>query len=149
MNSRGYRLIQLTNSNLGAVAANAMIPVGIMTRQVTQGSKCQPTFTITTSANNAVYLNEAGFYKINYTAYVTVAAAGTVTIQLQINGVVMQTATVTVSAAGTYLVSFAFVTRAFCNCNNAPSNLPLLIQFNNTGIALTGGTSNLIIEKVD
>lgn len=149
MATKGYRLLQLTNSNLGAVAEDAMIPVGIMTRQVTQGSKCQPTFAVTTSANNALYINEEGFYKITYTAYVTVAAAGTIEIELQINGTTMQTATVTVAAAGTYLVSFVFMTRAYCNCNNGPSNLPVLIQLENTGLALTGGTSNLILERVN
>lgn len=149
MGDKGYRLLQLTNSNLGAVAEDAMIPVGILTRQVTQGSKCQPTFAVTTSANNAVYINESGFYKITYTAYVTVADAGTIEIELQINGVTMQTAIVTAAAAGTYLVSFVFMTRAFCNCNNGPANLPVLVQLENTGIALTGGTSNLILERVD
>lgn len=148
MINKGYRLLQLTNSNIGAVAADAMIPVGIMTRQITQGSKCQPTFAVTTSANDALYINEAGFYRITYNAYVTVAAAGTIEVELQINGVTMQTAEVTVAAAGTYLVSFVFVTRAYCNCNDGPSNLPILIQLENTGIALTGGTSNLILERI-
>lgn len=147
MGNSSYRLIQLTNANIGAVAVNNIIPIGIMTRQIKRDNACTPTFDVTTSVNNAVYVQEAGFYKITYTGYLTVGAAGSIVVQLQINGVTMATATVSVAAAGTYLVSLVFVTRAFNNCNTAV-NLPLLIQLNNAGIALTGGTSNLIIERV-
>lgn len=143
-----YRLIQVTNSDIGAVAASALVPLGIMTRKVIESPTCDNTFVLTTSANNALYVQEAGFYKISYNGYLTVGAAGTITLQLLINGVVMSTATVTVSAAGTYLVTFVFMTRAFNNCSTNSTNLPLLIQLNNAGVALTGGVSNLIVERV-
>lgn len=147
MNNDSYRLFQLTNSNIGPIAANTLLPVGIMTRQIKKDSACTPTFTVTTSVNNAVYINESGFYKITYQGYLTVAAAGNIVVQLQINGVTMATATVTASGAGTFLVSITFVTRAFNNCCSNSTNLPILVQFLNSGIALTGGNSNLIVER--
>lgn len=147
MNSN-YRLLQLTNNSVGPVAVDALIPVGIMTRRIEQTPTCENTFTVTTSANNAVYVNEPGFYEITYQGYLTVEAAGDIVIALQVNGVTVQTATVTASAAGTFPVSISFITRAFNNCNGNPTNLPMLIQLQNTGVALTGGTSNLIIQRV-
>lgn len=143
-----YRLLQTTtNTSIGAVATGALIPIGIPTRQIKRANSCTPTFEVAPSTNTSVYINEAGFYKINYQAYVTVAAAGNIVVQLQVNGVTAQTATVTASGAGTFLVSIVFMIRVLPNCNGNPSNLPVLIQFLNSGIALTGGTDNLIIER--
>lgn len=144
-----YRLLQLTNNTIAATAAATFLPLGIVTRQIKRDTTCTPTFNATTSANNAVYINEAGFYKINYTGFLTVAAAGNIVVALQINGVTATTATVTASGAGTFLVEITFVVRALSNCCSNPSNLPMLVQLQNTGIAITGGNSNLIIERVD
>lgn len=149
MGNCSYRLLQVTNASLGPIGVGSLIPFGVMTRQVKRSSSCTPTFELTTSVNNSLYINEAGFYKINYQAYVTVAAAGNVVLQLQLNGVTVQTATVTVPGAGTFLVSLTFITRVLNNCCSNVTNIPMLMQILNSGIALTGGTSNLIVERVN
>ena len=142
-----YRLLQLTNYDLGPVAVGAYIPVGTMTREVRAGSQCNDTFIVTTSNNNSIYINEQGFYKIAYTGYLEVAVAGDIVVELQISGVTLRTATVTAPAAGTYLVSFDFVTRALKDCCNNV-NTQLLVRLLNSGIAITDGEANLVIERV-
>lgn len=144
-----YRVVQMTNAAVGAVATGTNIPLGIMTREITQESSCRPTFIITTNTNDAVYLNEPGYYKIHYDGYLTVGAAGDIIVNLVYNGQVIHTATVTAGAAGTYLVSFTYMIRLFNNCASNSMNLPVLIRLSNTGTPLTGGNSNTIIERID
>ena len=140
------RLLQLTNNTIGAVGINDRIPVGVVTRRIMRDTKCQPTFEVTTNANNAVTISEAGIYTITYTGSLEVGAAGDIVLQLLYNGVVANTVTVTAAAAGTYSVNLSFVVRILGNCCSGQQNLPALLQINNAGIALTGGTGNLIIE---
>ena len=127
-----YRLLQLVNSSIGAVAAGSAIPLGVQNRAVEQVPACQNTFNVTTTSNNVVYINEPGYYKI---------------VNLQVAGQTVQTATVTVPAAGTYLVTFTYVTKAI-NIQNV-GNVPLAInlQLGLTGVNLTGGSSVTIIER--
>lgn len=148
--SKEYRLLQLTNAAIGPIPAATLLPVGIMTRRIVQEDACQNTFDVTTSVNNAIYINETGFYKITYTGYLTAAAAGDIIVELRINGVTMATATVTATAAGTVPVVFTFVTRVLSNCCGNVQNAPALVQLYNadTSVALSGGRSNLIIERV-
>lgn len=143
-----YRLLQLTNATVGAVAAASLIPLGTVTRQIEQTNNCVETFGETTNINNTVYIREPGFYKITYNGFLTAGAAGNVVVNLQINGQTVATATVTATAAGTVPVAMSFVTRVFNNCCCNSSNLPIQVQFQNNGVALTGGASNLIIERV-
>ena len=142
-----YRLLQLVNSSIGAVAAGSAIPLGVQNRAVEQVPACQNTFNVTTTSNNVVYINEPGYYKIIYTGYLTVGAAGDIIVNLQVAGQTVQTATVTVPAAGTYLVTFTYVTKAI-NIQNV-GNVPLAInlQLGLTGVNLTGGSSVTIIER--
>lgn len=141
-----YRLIQLTNGVVGAVAANAAMPLGIPTRRIMRNTTCIPTFVVTTGANTAVEISEAGIYTFTYTGSLTVGEAGDIVLQLVYNGVVANTVTVTAAAAGTYSVNLSFVVRVLGNCCSGQQNLPAIIQIRNTGVALTGGTSNLIIS---
>lgn len=143
-----YRMIELTNSVIGAVAANANIPLGVPVRAISQQPSCKTTFYVTTNVNTVVSIQEAGFYKIIYTGYLTVGEAGTISLNLLIGGDVASTAEVTASVAGTYPVSLNFITRVYNNCALNATNLPTGVQLVNTGTALTGGTSTLIIERV-
>lgn len=143
-----YRLLQLTNSSIGAVAAAAFMPLGTVTRQVKQSNSCQPTFVVSNSTNNTVYIQEPGIYKVTYNGFLTVAAADTIILDLQVNGTTVATANVTAAAAGTFAVPLTFTIRVFNNCNCNTTNLPAQIQLLNNGSALTGGNSNLIIERV-
>lgn len=150
MNDNGYRLLQLTNNNIGPVAAASILPLGVMSRKIACQSKCTPTFEVTTTANNVAYINEPGYYKVTYEGSLIAGAAGNVVVNLEVNGVVVNTATVTAAAAGTVGISIAFMVRVLNNCcNNAAVNTPAIIQLRNAStIALTGGNSNTIIERV-
>lgn len=148
MRSCEYRLLQLTNNNIGAVAAATVLPIGVTSRKIACANKCTPTFEVATTANNVAYLNEPGFYKITYTGYLTAGAAGNVVVNLEINNVIVAVATVTATAAGTVPVSITFVTRVLSNCCNNVANPLQALQFRNAGVALTGGTSTVIIERV-
>lgn len=101
-------LLQFGNGAIGAVAVGANIPLGMVT--LTTCQNCQMPISIGTNANNIVYLNRCGYYNIVFTGYLTVAAAGTVTVNLVqiVNGTksILQTATVTAAGAGTVPVAF-------------------------------------------
>lgn len=143
-----YRLIQITNTSIGAVAANTAIPVGVINNRTGKSSPCAQIFKVTTTANNVININEPGLYKITYNGYLTAgAAAGNVVINLQVNGTTVATATVTATAGGTVSVPLTFVIRVKGNCCNA-INLPAILQFINAGVALTGGSGNIILERV-
>lgn len=147
MSNCGYRLLQLTNNTVGPVATATVLPIGVTSRKIACASKCIPTFDVTTTANNVAYINESGFYKITYTGYLTAGAAGNVVVNLEINNAIVAVATVTATAAGTVPVSITYITRVLSNCCNAGSPVQAL-QFRNAGVALTGGTSTVIIERV-
>jgi PKD repeat protein len=142
-----YRLLQLTNSSIGPISTATLLPVGVMTRQIVQASSCVPTFNITTNVNNSVYINEPGFYKVMYVSSVVAGAAGNVTVNLQLNGTTVYSASVTATSGSTVQIVIPFTIRILENCCANVRNLPGLIQLVNAGVAITGGTSNLIIER--
>jgi hypothetical protein len=94
-------------------------------------------------------LNDVGFYKITYVLTATAAAAGEVTIDLVTNGTSIYTVSQAVvdETAGVNL-TLPYTIRVCSNCSATPDNLPVSVQIQNTGIALTGATSNIIIEKI-
>lgn len=143
-----YKLLQLTNSAFGAVATDANMPLGIPTRSVSCDGGCTPTFVVSSSGADTVTLNKTGVYKILYTASVVAAAAGVVTINLvDEDGTVLATASETATAIGdTVNVSIAYAVRVVGNCCGLLTAKS--IRFVNAGVALTSGTSNLILEKV-
>lgn len=131
-------LLQYGNSNIGAVAVGANVPLGVVTLSNCLG--CQPVIAMGTNANNVVYLNCSTFYKVSFVCYLTVAAAGTVTVNLvQVtNGMksVLQTATVTAAGAGTVPIVF----NQYVLVNSNP-NTTTTIAFELAGdTALTGGS---------
>lgn len=147
-----YKMIQLTNSPatpFGAVAINGLVPLGTITHRLNCNSCNQPTFTVTTSGANTVSINDAGYYRISYSASVVATAAGLVTLNLVQNGVVVYSVSQTAGAAGdTVNLSFVYEVRALPNFGAVLPNLPLNLQIVNAGAtALTSGTSNLVVEK--
>jgi hypothetical protein len=144
-----YKLIQLTNTSIGDVPVNDFIPLGTVTRRINAPLNCCNTFNVTSSDNNAVIANDAGFYKITYSLTATAAAAGQVTLALITNGASVYTISQTIVDETTAVnMTLPFVIRVSPNCSYAPNNEPVTIQIQNTGIALTGASANLIIEKV-
>jgi hypothetical protein len=148
-NMTSYKQIQLTNNTVGDVAINAYMPLGRVTRRINAPFNCCNTFTVTTSDADTVMLNDVGFYKITYSLTATAAAAGEVTIALVTNGTSIYTVSQAVvdETAGVNL-TLPYTIRVCSNCSATPDNLPVSVQIQNTGIALTGATSNIIIEKI-
>lgn len=143
-----YRMIQLTNKNIQAVAANALMPLGSITRRVCPRTNCCQTFEVTTSGADTVYITEQGYYRVTYNVSAIPAAAGLVSFSLNVGGTSVYIGSATAAAAGdTVNVTISFMVRAFGNCASLPVNLPLAIQVENTGAALTSAVSNIMIER--
>lgn len=144
-----YKQIQLTNKNLGNVAVNQFIPLGTVSRRINAPSTCCNTFIVTSSTNDTVTINDSGFYKVTYSLTATAAAAGEVTIALLTNGTSVYGVTQTiVDEANAVNLTLVYTIRVCPNCEATPDNVPVNVQVQNTGIALTGETANLIIEKL-
>lgn len=143
-----YRMIQLTNKNIQAVAANTLMPLGSITRRVCPRTNCCQTFEVTTSGADTVNITEQGYYRVTYNVSAISAAAGLVSFSLNVGGTSVYVGSATAAAVGdTVNVTIPFMVRAFGNCASLPVNLPLAIQVENTGAALTSAVSNIVIER--
>lgn len=143
-----YRMIQLTNKNIQAVAANTLMPLGSITRRVCPRTNCCQTFEVTTSGADTVNITEQGYYRVTYNVSAISAAAGLVSFSLNVGGTSVYVGSATAAAVGdTVNVTIPFMVRAFGNCSSLPVNLPLAIQVENTGAALTSAVSNIMIER--
>lgn len=142
------KFIQYTNSSIGAVAASTTMPLGIVTQKAMCAGCDKPTFNGTTSNIDVVNLNEAGKYRITYSASVQAAAAGNAVFSLIVNNVVVDSTTVTTTASGYSDVSLDYVVRVCNNCSSLTTNFPATVQIKLDTVALTGGNSNLIIKKI-
>ena len=147
--TNNYKQIQLTNTAIGDVAVDALIPLGSVTRRINTPQSCCNTFTLSTSGANTLTINDVGFYKITYVLNATAAAAGEVTVALLTNGTSVNTVSqAIVDETAAVNMTLVYTIRVFPNCNSAINNCPVNVQMQNTGIALTGATSNLIVEKI-
>ena len=64
-----YRVLQLTNSAVGAVAVDGYIPFGTITRKICCGRGDVRTFEVTTSnANTITYTNFFNVFFINFSS---------------------------------------------------------------------------------
>lgn len=144
-----YRVLQLTNQNVGAIAADEYMPYGTITRRI-QDSDCGcSTFNVTTSGADSVYLNEVGNYNVTYSASLISGAAGETSVALLTNGTQVYEVGLTAGAAGDVVnLTLPYQVRVCPNCASTPNNCPVVIQIKLTGVAVTGGTSNLRIERV-
>lgn len=143
------QFIQLTAVNTyGAVAVGELLPLGTVTRKFVAGQCSQPTFVAGTTGNNTVTITDAGEYKITYTGTPIAGGAGDVTLNLLLNGATVLTTSQAAAAAGPLNIAFTFIVRVFGNNASNTFNAPATIQILSTGIALTGGTGNLIVEKI-
>lgn len=145
-----YRVIQLTNTNIGAVAVNGLMPLGIITRRVNHVT-CDdsvPTFTLANTGTNVVTINECGNYRISYSLSGVASVAGILNAVLQVNNTDVYTVSTTVAAGDTANLTLPYEIRVLPNCASNPNNNPVNITIQLTGVGITGGTSNLLIEKV-
>jgi hypothetical protein len=146
-----YRVIQLTNNNIGAVAVTNLLPLGTVTRRVnktTCGNGDTTTFTLATTDTNTVAINECGNYRITYSLSGVATAAGIMGVTLQVNGVDTYSVNATAAAGDTINLTLPYEIRVLPNCVSNTNNVPANISIQLTGIGITGGTSNILIERV-
>jgi hypothetical protein len=148
-----YKLIQLTNNNIQAVAADSFIPLGTVTRKINSPSGACSTFTVNSSSIDSVSINEPGYYKITYSATLTAGAAGTMTVTLVNNSTDVYTVGEEATAAEDIVdLTLIYVIRIYPNCCASNTNYPAAIQFRlgdtAAGITPNPSTANLVIEKI-
>jgi hypothetical protein len=123
------KILQLTNSTIGAISTNGNMPLGVTTVVYPfDSSNCYPTYTVTSSTSDTLVINKAGTYKFVYNASVVATAAGLVTLALIVNGVSKYTVSVTATEAGTVNITIPYEVYVPCNCASAPNNVPAYIQ---------------------
>lgn len=144
-----YQQIQLTNQAVGTVAVDAFIPYGTVTRRINAPVNTCNTFTLAESNPDTITLNSAGFYKVTYSLTAEAAEVGNVTVTLVVNGVDVYTVSQYVSdVTGLASITLPYTIRA-CTTSTIPQQvLPVTVQIKNAGVALTGSTSSIIVEKL-
>ena len=142
-----FKMVQMTNNNIGVVAANGLIPFGTITRRVDCGS-CGSAFSISSSNTDTITINEEGYYKITYSISDVATAIGVNSITLVVNGVDTYTVGETVAVAGDAIdLTLPYVVRVFRRCDNVATNNPMTIQVR-ADDAITSATANIIIERI-
>lgn len=125
----------------GAVAAGAAIPLG---NEVASSRRCGcgRALVPTTTGNNVINVYQNGVYAFIFNGSLVATAAGVITVNAVVNGVVVASASQTAGAAGdTVNITLPYVLR-YVRC--AASQYPAQIQFTVTGGALTDSTSSTI-----
>jgi hypothetical protein len=144
-----YKQIQLTNTTVGDVAVDAYIPLGRVTRRINAPYNCCNTFSVTSSTADTVTINDPGFYKVTYSLTATAAAEGDVSVALVTNGTAQYTVSQYLAdATGSVNLTLPYTIRVCPNCSATVDNVPVTVQIQNTGTAITGTSSNIIIEKL-
>lgn len=144
-----YRVLQLKNNAVAPVAVDGYMPFGKITRRVQENCSGSSTFNVTTSQADIVYLNEVGNYNINYSASLIAGAIGDVSVALVVNGSqVYEVVESAAAIADTVNLTVPYQVRVCPNCSSSPNNCPVTIQIQLTGVGVTGGQSNLLIERV-
>lgn len=148
-----YKLIQLTNNNVGEIAAGANLPLGSITRKLNAPSNCTSTFQVTSSTSDTLIIAEPGYYKVTYSATLTAGAAGLMSVSLIANGASTYTVSEDATAAEDIVnLTLPYVIRICPNCCSTPYNCPVSLQFKlgdvATGITPQPSTTNLIVEKI-
>jgi hypothetical protein len=148
-----YKLIQLTNTNIGAISAQSYLPLGLITRRLNASVDNCSTFQLTSTNADTLVINDPGYYKITYSATLTAGAAGTLGISLVTNQETVYTVNEEATAAEDIVtLTLVYVIRICPNCCSSPANCPVNVQFKlgDTALGITPNpsTSNLIVEKV-
>ena len=140
-----FRMIQMTNNAVSA-SANELIPLGKVTRKISPCENNRSTFVVTTTGADTVNIERDGYYHIFYNF--TGTATGAVGIALVINDETVLTRQITAGTAGLVSIAFDYYLRVFPNCNTASTNIPASVQILNSGVAVSAGSGNLVIERV-
>lgn len=147
MSCQNYRCIEMQNTGMGPVANNGFMPFGRITRKISTCSGNGVPFQVATSSADTIQLTAKGYYTVKYNATLTVGGAGDIILVLLANGTPVYSITHHVTAAGNYNMNFSKMVRVFANCEACSTNCPLDIQIQNAGVALNGGTSDIIVDS--
>ena len=124
-----YKLIQLTNSSIPETDASSNLPLGLITRKINVDCNNCTTFQVASSSADTLYINEPGFYKITYSATLTAAAAGLMSVSLISNQNTIYTVSEDATAAEDVVnLTLVYVIRVCPNSSSAPYNCPTAIQ---------------------
>lgn len=139
------KLIQLTNSSIGAVAVDANMPLGVADINCSC-QNCPSAFDVVSSNADVVRIGRSGYYCVKYFASVVAAAAGTLTLSLTVGGTEVYTFSQTAVEGETVSIAFERYIYLANNCNVLPNALPAYVAFKLGGVALTSGVSTAIVE---
>jgi hypothetical protein len=144
-----YKVIQLTSNNLGAITAGSYLKLGNVTRKINCKNYDAVPFSTSTTDTTNVVINESGYYRVTYTATLIAGAAGVIGVSLVSNNATLYTVSETVAAEGDSVnLALVYEVRVCPNSDCNPYNIPVNIQMLLNTVAITGGTSNLLVEKV-
>lgn len=147
MSCRNYKVLEMHNDAIGAVSVGSFMPLGRVTRRISESAGSGVPFEIMTSGADTIQLTSKGYYKVLYVASVAVGAAGTVTLTLLENGIAVASSSASIGAAGTLNITLPKEVRVFANCPSQPTNCPVNLQVQLSGSAITGGSSNMLIDS--
>ncbi len=129
----------------GAVAAGGILPLG---NEVTSSRRCGcgRALVPTTTGNNVVNVYQNGVYTFLFNGSLVATAAGVITVNAVVNGVVVASSSQTAGAAGdTVNITLPYTLRVF----RCPSGqYPTQVQYTVTGGALTNATSSLTAIQI-
>lgn len=106
--------------------------------------------TVELNGVNSIQLNKCGVYEVIFNATALAGTAGNVTIEMTKNGVTQPQATTTITGATTTTaVNVPISTLVQVKDNNSCCccDAPTILQFLNTGVAVTADT-NVVVTKV-
>lgn len=146
--SHTYKVIQLTNKSVGAQSVDTLLPLGSITRKINCKNYDSTPFTVSSTGANTITINEAGYYKVTYNISATAVADGLVGINLIVNDNVIYSVTGSVATGNTVNLTLPYEIRVCPNSECNPYNIPVNIQFQLVTTAISGGTSNALVEKV-
>lgn len=97
--------------------------------------------------SNTIQLNKCGIYQITVSDNVVGSEAGTISVQMQKNGVLQPQAVMSTAATGATNMSFITLVQVPQNNNiNCPCSIPTTINFINTGVAATHSIDVTIVR---
>lgn len=149
-----YKLIQLTNNNVGEITAGSFMPLGNVTRRINSPMNCCGAFQVTSSTSDTLNITEPGYYKVTYSATLTAGAAGLMSVSLIANQNTVYTVSEDATAAEDIInLTLPYVVRVCPNSCSSPYNCPVSIQFKlgdvATGITPAPSTTNLVVERIN
>jgi hypothetical protein len=124
------KILQLTNSTIGAITTDSNMPLGVATVVYPfDTNNCFPTYTVQSSSSDTLVVNKPGTYNFIYSASVVADEVGNVTFAVKVNGVSKYSVSSTVATAGSTInLTIPFEIYVPCNCASVPNNVPAYIQ---------------------